>query len=232
MSDLIDFWRRNRMLIIMILSFMVIMNLCSRLFVPVEKPVPVSDKEVKERVESQSDTSDNEYTLKSYEEIMYERSLEEQKRGSSIFRFIFFLIALLLVLYYIHRKGVPEDLKPKWLKPRWVSFKTLLLTDKQTERLLMKILIKNRTQESITFDAPLLQFKRGEKKREFKIKSSDFPLTLTADTSHSLIIDIDNFYDKVENLSKYKRIGATVKTTTGKKYKTIAWPKWFVIKSI
>ena len=95
----------------------------------------------------------------------------------------------------------------------------------------MRLILSNTTTESKTFLGPQLLFKKLSEGRRFKIKSDDFPITLTSGTSHSLIIDIDQFYEKVAELEAFKRIGAEIDTTGGKVFRTMVVPRWWVFRN-
>jgi hypothetical protein len=58
--------------------------------------------------------------------------------------------------------------------------------------------------------------------------SDDFPLTLTPGTSHSMLIDLHQFWDKVPDLERFKSVGAEIDTTSGRVFKTRIVPKWQV----
>ena len=163
--------------------------------------------------------------IKSYEQLMAERVARETQRTTSFFSAIFWLSALILVVYYLNRKGwLPK------LMPQWVSFKMVLMENKINKRLLMRLTITNNSRKSETFNSPCLLFKNWSKSRKFVIKNDLFPLTLTPETMHTMMIDVQNFYDKVPDLGKFKWLGAEVETSVGKIYRSIAVPRWWVFK--
>ncbi|HBG86285.1 MAG TPA: hypothetical protein DDW62_01910 [Marinilabiliaceae bacterium] len=96
----------------------------------------------------------------------------------------------------------------------------------------MRISVYNNTSQSKTFSAPHLFFKRGKDTRNFAVKNELFPLTLPAGSSHSILIDVDQFWEKVAGLNLYNRIGASIETSTGESYRSLAIPKWLVLGKV
>ncbi len=224
MEKLVAFWRRNRLFIISIFGFFFVMNWCGRIMMPppsqkaVETVTPVVEpKEYKDGVPR----------LETYEELMTDKSIRTQRDSGSFFLFVMLLTALLLIGYYAYKKG--------WLStliPQWVRFSMGLYFDRKTGRLLLKLFVYNNTAESKTFMQPQLFFRKWGATRLFRIKNAAFPLTLTPGTGHSIVIDVEQFWDKVPDLKEFKRVGASIDTTFGKNYRTMAYPRWFVVGKI
>jgi hypothetical protein len=224
MDKLMAFWQRNKLFIISVFGFFFLMNLCGRMMMP-----PASRKPVETMVPLVTDQAqeDSVPRLKTYEEIMTEKSEGRQRDSVSFFRFVMLLTALLLIGYYAYKKG--------WLStiiPQWVRFSMRLYYDRKTGRLLLKLFIHNNTSESKTFMQPHLFFKKWGGSRSFVIKNETFPLTLTPGTWHAIVIDVEQFWDKVSDLEGFNRVGASIDTTFGKNYRTLAYPRWFVVGKI
>ncbi|WP_062124749.1 hypothetical protein [Geofilum rubicundum] len=224
MEKLLAFWQRNKMFIISVFGFLLLMNWCGRIMMPPTSPKPVET--VSPSVES-ADVDDGLPRLKSYEELMTERSRRPESDPASFFLFVMMLTALLLMGYYAYKKG--------WLStlfPQWVRFNIRLYYERKSGRLLLKLDVFNNTAESKTFMRPYLLFKKWGSGRSFVIKNDLFPLTLTPGTGHSMVIDVEQFWEKVPDLKGFNRVGASIDTSFGKSYRTWAYPRWFVVGKI
>lgn len=222
MFRFIEFWKRNSTFIITILVFLFFMDYCGRIIFPGSR-----SRTTEHEIERTLDYSPNALSkgLKSYDEIIMERNAGK-KTNWPLLSWLTAATIVGFAGYFAHRKG--------WLKeliPGRVSFDATLLKDKMSGRLLMRLILSNTTTESQTFLGPQLLFKKLSEARRFKIKSDDFPITLTSGTSHSLIIDIDQFYEKVADLEAFKRIGAEIDTTGGKVFRTMVVPRWWVFRN-
>ncbi|TCO08350.1 hypothetical protein [Natronoflexus pectinivorans] len=219
MDRITDFWIRNRTFIISILAFLLFMNLCGRIM------LPPAEQRTEIRKEPQIQTKPSDDGLIYRDDRLNRRAVEQTERNRSFMSLLFWLTALALTGYYLYRKG--------WLAkllPQWVSFTASLTYQKDEERLLITLVISNRTRESRTFREPELVFKRWFRSRKFKIKNSLFPLTLMPGTSHSLTISVDQFYKKIPELKGFNRIGATIVCDNKRTYRTKTLHKWFVKK--
>ncbi len=219
-NQILNFWIKNRMIIVALLLVLLMMNLCGRILTPLTNESPVNT----EILENNNDFNKGN-GIKSYEQLIAERVARERQRTTSFFSVIFWLSALVLVVYYLNRRGwLPK------LMPQWVSFRMVLMENRINKRLLMRLTITNNSRKSETFNSPCLLFKKWSKSRKFVIKNDLFPLTLTPETTHTMMIDVQNFYDKVSGLNKFKWIGAEVENSGGKVYRSIAVPRWWVFK--
>lgn len=221
--DLYKFWRKYGNLILGGLFFLFIISYCNR--------QPVTDQQTSSKQEEAVSESkpENERYLKNYEELVRDRYSNEESQGPNSF----FLMLLLLMLGV----GVVWLARQPWLQVWWrrlfpgrVKFKVTKGRDKMTGRDLLKISIYNNTAEGLTFLSPNVVFSRWGQERRFRLRSSDqedmFPLTLTAGTGHRVVLDLEQFYEKLPELKQFNRVGATVETTDGKKYKKFALPPW------
>ncbi|MGQ1947457.1 hypothetical protein ACT3CD_10220 [Geofilum sp. OHC36d9] len=214
-----EFWMRNRTIIISALGLMVLLNFCGRMWAPKTETRPIPQSQITQ-LDNGSETQ-----LKSYEELMYERSLKQpqSKNDGSFWQTVMTLAIIATLFYYGFTKGWLTRLMPKW-----VSFNTVFFRDRSTHRLLVRLSVANNTNDSQTFISPQLLFKRWTASRRFNIKSSVFPLTLTPGTRQEIVIDIDQFWEKIPDLKGFNRVGAMIQTSGGKTYKTFAWPKWIL----
>jgi hypothetical protein len=133
------------------------------------------------------------------------------------------LLVAAVAVWYLMRKGYLSK-----IFPGRVRFRTTIIRHKNNRRLLLEIKLVNTTSESQTFLTPQLLFKKSSEVKRFKLKSNDFPLTLTSGTRHSMTIDLEQFWEKVPTLKSYNLVGAEIETSSGKLYKTLVMPKWWV----
>ena len=174
-----------------------------------------------------SDQNIDQVKFKSYDELIREQSVRHKGQRNSLFVFAVFFIGLILVSYYVYKKGLFSA-----IMPQWVRFNIVLYKDRKTGRLLLKFFVFNSTNESKTFMHPQVFFKRGKIRRFFRLKNDTFPLTLTPGTGHSIVIDIEQFWDKVPDLKGFNKVGAIIDTNQGITYRTFAYPRWFVFGKI
>lgn len=219
MFRLIDFWKRNSTFIITVLVFLFLMDYCGRIVFPTSKP---GADNVELKLNSERDLKTDHRHLKSYDEIMMERRAKE-KTNWTLLSWLAAAVAVGFAGYFAHKKG--------WLNaliPGSLSFRSKLQKENSTGRMQMRLIISNSTHNSETFLLPHLLFKRSSEIRRFKILSDDFPLTLTPGTSHSMLIDVQQFWDKVPDLERFKSVGAEIDTTSCRVFKTRIVPKWQV----
>ncbi len=223
MIKLIDFWKKNSAFIVSVLAFLFLMDYCGRIIIP---PKNYNNRADIPLIESTEQNVQGEKRLKNYEEIIMERNANE-KTNWPVLAWLSAIVAVGAAGYFIHKKG--------WLKnimPGRVSLKSVLLEEKKSGRLLMRLTISNTTALNQTFLLPDLLFKTSHHIRRFRIKSDDFPLTLTPGTSHNMLIDINQFWERVPDLVDFNTIGAEIETGYGKVYKSMMRPKWWVFKRI
>ncbi len=221
MFRLLEFWKRNSTFILIILAFLFFMDFCGRIIIP--HPENVTKKSISKEPVT---INPNQGGLKSYEEIVMERSLND-KGNRLLLSWLAALAVVVIAGYYTHQKG--------WLKsffPGKVAFSSVLLKEKVSKRLLMRLSLSNTTRESKTFLMPHLLFKKSSEVRRFKLKSEDFPLTLTSGTNHTMVIDIEQFWEKVPDLAKFSRIGAEINTTAEEVFTSGNHHKWWIYKRL
>lgn len=148
---------------------------------------------------------------------------ETKEKSLNITNLIFVILLFSIFFYYGYTKQWFKNYKPKW-----VFFKTLIYRNKTNQRVLMRLTVVNNTNSSKTFLAPNIYFKKLNKTREFQIKTDVFPVTLTEGTSQEITIDIEQFWEKIDELKKFDSIGASIQEQGGKTYRTWAKPKWLI----
>lgn len=219
MNKILDFWKRNSTFILTMLGFLFFMDFCGRMIMPKHQMVNQQEPELHSNISEGNTTGKG---LKSYEEIMMERSVN-QKSKLPLLSLLFALLTVGATGYYVHKKGYLKK-----IIPGSIGFKAILLKEKTSKRLLMRINLSNTTHETQTFLPLSVLFKKSSEVRRFRLKSDDFPLSLTPGTKHTLVIDIEKFREKLPELNRYSRIGAEIDTTSGKIYKSNALPKWLI----
>jgi hypothetical protein len=224
MEKLLAFWQRNKLFIISVFGFLLVMNWCGRLMMPPSSPKPA---EMVSPLVDLEEVDEGMPRLKTYEELMTERSRGNDGDPASFFLFVMMLTALFLMGYYSYKKGWLSTL---W--PEWVRMNIRLYYERKSGRLLLKLFVFNNTAESKTFMRPYLFFRKWGFSRSFVIKNDAFPLTLTPGTGHSIVMDVEQFWEKIPDLKGFNRIGASIETTFGKSYRTWAYPRWFVVGKI
>jgi len=223
--DFHKFWRKYGNYILIGLFFLFLVNLCHR-------PAPNRTSRPEDtRQESVRDTTDDDRYLKSYEELMRERRAEQEQRPGSFF-FTFVLLLLGVAIVWIARQKWAQSLWQQWF-PGKVKFRVSKVKDGVTGRKLLRISIENKTREGLTFLAPMIVFSSWGKERRFRIRGNNqedmFPLTLTPGTGHRVVLDLEQFYEKLPELKGSNRVGASVETTDGKQYKKFVLPRWLDI---
>jgi hypothetical protein len=221
--DFKKFWSKYRNVIFAGLFFLMLLNYCNRHTRNYMVPESVYGYSY-----DQAELKETTPYLNSYEEIMRQRYARPQKNPNGIFILLFLLI-IGAGIVWLYRD-------PRWkrywirLLPGYVNLKVVIAKDKITGRKLLKISIRNKTTEGITFLPPIVVFRKWGKERRFRLKGSFqgdmFPLTLTPETSHRLVIDLEQFYEKLPDLKNATRVGAAIETTGGKVFKKFAWPLW------
>ena len=220
-SEIVNFWKRNKILII---SLLIILALADWGIRAVLRPKPLQQTVQKEFTYPDEDYKGENYSdNKDYDYINVERAPRKNPLPSMIL-----LVLVAVVFYYAYRKGKLD----KFL-PGFILFNAVLIQEKSTQRLLMKLSVKNKSKQTITFSSPNIVFKKiTGKQRKFNIKNNTFPLTLTHGTGQTLTFDIDKFWSNIPDLKGFDYVQAEIETTGGKKYRTITKPKWWISKTV
>lgn len=218
------FYNRNRRFIIAGLGFVVLMQICGRggNLVPTKKSSEKSESSAAIHFDTLANGDE------SLEQVFYESltkpETEPQPKYNPLFMEMLLMTGLILIFYLAQKRGWMKKLMPAWVFVRVKKSKNGI-----SGEALLHLEINNKTKESITFEAPILTFRRYGKTKKFKIKGSEgqqlFPLTLMPDTGHKLVINIDRFKMGVPELKKYKNITISVDADNGKTYN--AKPNFF-----
>ncbi|MBS2210057.1 hypothetical protein KEM09_01505 [Carboxylicivirga mesophila] len=207
LNQLKEFYKKNRLFIIIGLAFILLMQICSR-------GGRVSKQAVPETSVHQPDSSvSDDSQLKPLREIYYEEQQNKKTRNPEITN-LFILMGLVLLVYVATRRGWLQKLAPSIV---WVNIR--IRRHKSSKDRIATITISNHTKESLTFSSPVLSFGSPLKKsRKFKLKGggdqSVFPLTLMPGTAHSLNINLDAFRQKAGITKGYKWVKTEVDTGT------------------
>ncbi len=203
LNQLKEFYRKNRLLIIIGLAFILLMQICSR-GGRVSKPLPPPN------TQQQVDTAGlDDSQLKPLKEIYYEEQQNKKGRTPQMTN-LFILMGLVLLVYVATKRGWLQKLAPSIV---WI--RTNVQRHKTTKERIATITISNHTKESLTFSSPVIAFGSPiKKRRRFKIKGGAdqtvFPLTLMPGTAHKLTINVDAFRQKAGITKGYKWIKTEV----------------------
>ncbi len=212
---IVKFWQDYKTLLIPIFLVLVTLNFCSKMW-QIEPP------ETTYLEQSSDEYVDN---IQDGESHYYENEIKP-KNNKKIINIIFIVIIIATVISYKYSKQITNALTLKR-----VLFKTFIYRNKQTKRVLMRIKVINNSQSSLTFFEPIIHFKKFNKVRQFKISTSLFPVTLTQGTSQEIVIDIEQFWEKIDDLKRFDYIGASIEESGGKTYRRWAKPKWLIFNS-
>ncbi len=154
-----------------------------------------------------------------------------QNTNKNDFTSIIILAILVLVFVLAKKYGYLEKLFPSIF-----IFRTTYFKQKSTGNLVVKVWLINKTKSDISLNNPTVSFFKGSKKREFTIKNiggqNYFPLTLMPNTGHKFVIDIQKFYNNIDDLKEYKNIQMKICATSGKCYKSTKWPASLTFRTI
>lgn len=218
------FWRKYSKFILGGLFFLFLVSYCNQ---QSPKQAAVQSQGKEQTTTELSDTSDLS-TLKTYEELVKQRPPQDTE-GPGSFLTMFLLLTVAFLIVWLLQKPKMQLLLRRWFPGR-VMLQVVKGRDSVSGRRILKISIVNKSAEGITFLPPNLVFRRWGKERKFRLKGSNqedmFPLTLTPGTSHRLVLDLDQFYEKLPDLKTSNRVGASVETTGQKEYRSFALPGW------
>ena len=217
------FYRRNRIFIITILSFSLLLQICS---LGAQVDADENKTDITEHEEMPSYQQNRE--LSPIDSAIYRtmNKYDNDSGGNSLLMQFLLMTGLVFAFYIMQRRGLLEK-----ILPQKVSVRTSLVDNKDSGETLLNLEIINKTKDSITFDPPVITFKRFSKTRSFRIKGNNgealFPLTLTPGTSHKLVVNIERIKNNIPELEKYKSIFVTVKADNGKIYQSKPGGRFF-----
>lgn len=220
------FWRKYGKFILGGMFFLFLISYCNQ-----QTRYQTSDADAtKEQnpVEQEMGQENEGKTLKTYEELVRQRQPQDQE-GPGSFLTMFLLLTTAFGLVWLLQQQRVRQYVRRWF-PGKVLLQVIKGSDHATGRQLLKISIINKTNEGITFLPPHLVFRNWGQERKFRLKGSNqedmFPLTLTPGTSHRLVLDLEQFFEKIPDLKKSNKVGVSVQTTGEKEYRAFALPTW------
>lgn len=206
MNQIITFYRKHRILILGALTVLIIMQWC----------------------QYQANTTYRKNVPQSHEVVRLDapqpQSVPEQDvPQSNPWLPYLILVGMTLLVYIAQKKGWIEKLVPGRMSLRAKLFK-------QNNRQMLRIYFLNTSQNSHDVDAPIVEFMKAGEQKSFRLKVNEndisFPITLTQRTSHLMVIDLQQFYERIPDLKRFYwiRIKATIDSKTVKQ--TFPMPVW------
>ena len=130
------------------------------------------------------------------------------------------LVALSTIIYLFQRwKGIDRFF------PGFVLLRAGVVGNRRSGYLKWRIVVSNRKSESITFSEPVMVFAKFSDKKRYKVRSEDYPIVLSSKTNHALTIELNQFYQRVPELTKYRFVRTEIHASNGKVYRSF----WRVI---
>lgn len=212
---IVNFWREHKTILISILIILVTLNVCSKMW-QIDPPETTYLEQ----------STDNYVDNVQEELIHFENEIKQKERNKNIINIFFITILVITLISYRYSKQIRE-----LLTIRRVLFKTFIYRSRETKRVLMRLKVVNNSEASITFSEPIIHFKKFKEVRQFKISTPLFPVTLTKGTSQEIVIDIEKFWEKIDDLKRFDYIGASIEEAGGKTYKKWAKPKWLIFNN-
>lgn len=209
LQQIVSFYKKNRLIILIGLITLIAINWCS-------------EQGNRIRQTSPSAPQNNERSITEDQNPAIERPQEEPTSHKGLWLPYLLMVGMVLLVFVAKRRGWIEK-----IFPGMVIVQTKIFRSKENKRHMMRLFIINTTKSGQTFNDPIIEFMRPGSKKAFSILatgSGAFPITLTTNTSHSLTIDLDRFYEKVPELKKYRwiRMKMTINGTKVKK----SLPRW------
>ncbi len=217
LSRVKEFYYRNRKLLIGGLAFLLLLQLCNRGAQTPERSHPKKRETLKIQLPEETMPNGEESLERAFYEGL-EKPAKDEPAYNPLFMEFLFMTALVFIFYIAGKSGWLKSLMPKFVIVRARTVKS-----KVNGNTLLVIEINNKTRDSVTFEPPVLVFRRYSKERKFRIKGGEgefvFPLTLMPDTGHRVVVDIDRFRDKFPDIRKFNKISVLITADNGKTYK-------------
>lgn len=197
LRQIAEFYKKNRLLILSALTIMVVVHWCSR-----------RGENIREKVVTPSEQVTGTLT---------DKLAPTPEAPLTNWLPYLLMVGVVLLVFVAKRRGWIEK-----LIPGMVLVRTSIFRSKENKRRMMRLFIMNTTRSGQTFSNPVVEFIRPGGKKAFVIHVTGvaaFPITLTTNTSHMLVIDLDRFYDKVPELKKYRWVKVKM-TVNGTREKT------------
>jgi hypothetical protein len=139
----------------------------------------------------------------------------------------FILVGMTLIVYIAQKRGWIEKIAPSIFLLRVKLFK-------QNNRQMMRISFLNYSKHTNDVESPVVEFIKPGQIKAFRIKVADnemsFPISLTRQTSHVMLIDLDRFYERVPELKKFHWVRVTTTLNANKVKRTfprLVWSSFF-----
>ena len=211
MQQLTDFIRKNWILIVSVLALLVVLQWCH------QRP----DFLYQDKSGYNSEYYQAEPELQNEQpETSPPREENNNSPGANPWFSYLLMVGLVLLVFVAQRRGWFEK-----IIPGMVMVRTSLKRNPNTKRRMLHIYFMNTTKTGQTFDSPVVEFLKPGSVKSYRINVNNnnysFPITLTNNTSHKIVIDLDQFYEKVEELKKYRLVRVKVMINGMREKKTI-----------
>lgn len=215
MKQLIEFVKKNSVVIIGVLVLLVVLQWCQyRSDVLYRNPDQQAIEQVTDKI--QDAIGDNQLPI---------GSNKDNRPVSSPWLSYLLMVGLVVFVFIAQRRGWLEK-----LIPGMVIVRTKIIKSRTSGRRMLQIFFLNITKESHTFDGPVVEFMKLGDTKSFRINVNknnySFPITLTNNTSHKVVIDLDQFYEKIPDLKQYRLLRVKVMINGAKVKKTIPKFVW------
>ena len=204
-----EFYRKHRLIILATLTTLVVLHWCSQRGEKLRQAEPSPTEQVA------SDIPD----------VAIERPTLPQPSPKANWLPYLLMVGMVLLVFVAQRRGWIEK-----LIPGMVLVRTGIFRSKENKRRMMRLFIMNTTRTGQTFSEPIVEFlSPGSKNKAFMIHITGmaaFPITLTTNTSHALVIDLDRFYDKMPDLKKYRLVRVKLTINGAKTKKSLPKLVW------
>ncbi|MBN2166989.1 MAG: hypothetical protein JW717_11980 [Marinilabiliaceae bacterium] len=208
MNNLIDFFKKNWLVIVGVLLLILVLQWCKY-----RPDILYSDKSEiasEKQITTQSDPLYH---------APYEKTPEDDKSPmSNQWLQYLVMVGLVLFVFVAQRRGWFEKIMPALILVRIKIYK-----HRSSKRRMLQIFFLNTTKSGQTFDAPVVEFVKPGSVKSYRINVNNnpysFPITLANNTSHKVVIDLEQFYEKIIELKSYRwvRVKVMVNGTVVKK---------------
>lgn len=133
-------------------------------------------------------------------EIPAEETTQTESQPIPYVTIIISIILLSLLLYILYKKGK---------LPFGINVNGKLWQD-LNGRIVYTLTVKNKTRKDVLVENAMIEFMKIGATRKFRMPVTDFPITLSSGTSHSVNISLQKLFEQNQQLFDYKAIRTSV----------------------